>query len=61
MPYVGWLILFPVVLLQSDILPVSYTFPYTGNGIDCLLDGVQRELWATSHNCSKCCFSQLEG
>lgn len=45
-----------------DYLPMrANTFPYAGNGIDCLFDGVQGELWTTSHNCSKCCFGELEG
>jgi len=32
-----------------------------GDGIDCLLDGVQRELWPSPNYSSKCCPGELEG
>jgi len=35
--------------------------PSAGDGIDCLLDGVQRELWPTSNYSSQCCPGKLEG
>lgn len=36
-------------------------YAYAGDGLGCLSDGVQRELWSASYHCSQCCPRQLEG
>lgn len=41
-------------------MPSFFAF-CAGNGTDCIFDGVQRELWPSSYNCSQCCISKLEG
>ena len=45
-----------MIFIVNDLISIG-----AGDGIDCLLDGIQGELWATSYNSSKCRLSKLEG
>lgn len=46
---------------NANLLSQFFDLWYTGHGIDCLSDGVQRQLWSSSHYCSQRCVGQLEG